>query len=241
MTTLRRRRAAAQPERSSPEVPIVNKRKNRCHCHVSCHFSYDAQTCDDRYGAAPVHRLNDEVECASRRTRPGQCLPGGAATLPPQSSLPGQWRRRRNSLLVVKSVHKRKMQPLCVLRAQLTTATQAIMIPTKSSSATSSVCSFAASSMALKYTAQPSCTGRCNGTQKIQNKCVQSSKKELVQAKAARAEEFPSFLFTSIGVHEAIAASQKANLSLPRNVSPPRSNAHDVEAIGLPQETSDFK
>ena len=36
-----------------------------------------------------------------RRTRPRQCLPGRAATLSPQSSLPGQWRRRRNSLVVV--------------------------------------------------------------------------------------------------------------------------------------------
>ena len=36
-----------------------------------------------------------------RRTRPGQCLPREAATLLPQSSLPGQRRRRRNSLVVV--------------------------------------------------------------------------------------------------------------------------------------------
>ena len=67
--------------------------------------------------------------------------------------------------------------------------------------------------------------------------------------KAARAEEFPCFLVTSIGVLEAIAASQKANLSLPRNVYcvrieqslPPRSDARGAEAIELPQETSDPK
>ena len=67
--------------------------------------------------------------------------------------------------------------------------------------------------------------------------------------KAAREEEFPCFLVTSIGVHDAIATSQKANLSLPRNVYcvrteqglPPHSDARGAEAIELPQETSDPK
>ena len=56
---------------------------------------------------AKLHRLSAAWWCRGRRrrTRPGQCLPGGAATHPPQDSLRGQWRRRRNSLVAV-TVHQ---------------------------------------------------------------------------------------------------------------------------------------
>ena len=56
--------ARAQQPGARPEVSIVNERRNRCKCHVSCQFSYVAQTCNDRYAAAPAHRLNDEMEGA---------------------------------------------------------------------------------------------------------------------------------------------------------------------------------
>ena len=66
-----------------------------------------------------------------RRTRPGQCLPGGAATLLPQSSLPRQWRRRRKSLVVV-TKHQNtstKKVIMCVLRVPVTTPTQSPASP----------------------------------------------------------------------------------------------------------------
>ena len=146
---------------------------------------------------------------------------------------------------------------MCVLQTQLTTATKATMMQTKSSSAASSFNNLMVSSMKSQCSgaapAQPRrpavsrhrqwpsspplsrlVTGWCNGTQKIQKQmCSIQVTKSRYKHKAARAEEFPCFLFTSIGVHEAIAASQKANLSLPRNVYcvrieqglPPRSDA----------------
>ena len=45
---------------------------------------------------------------------PGSCLPGRAATVRPQSSLPRQWRRRRNSLVTSKHVHNKKKINVCL-------------------------------------------------------------------------------------------------------------------------------
>ena len=125
------------------------------------------------------------------------------------------------------------MQPMCVLQTQLTTATKATMMQKKSSSAASSFNNLMVSSMksqcsgpapaqprrpaVSRHRQRPSSpplsrlvTGWCNGTQQNQNKYVQFSNKESVQAQGSTCcEEFPRFLFTSIGVHEAIAASGK--------------------------------
>ena len=93
-------------------------------------------------------------------------------------------------------------------------------------------------------------TGWCNGTQISQNECVQLSNKEPVQAQGSMCRGIPLFL---VHFHRRPRGdrgiTKKQNLSLPRNVYcvrieqglPPRSDAHDAEAIDLPQETSDPK
>ena len=109
------------------------------------------------------------------------------------------------------------MQPMCVLQTQLTTATKATMMQTKSSSAASSFNNLMVSSMKSQCSgpapAQPRrpavsrhrqwpsspplsrlVTGWCNGTQKNQNTCVQTSNKEPVQAQGSTCRGIPFFL-----------------------------------------------
>ena len=75
------RSSPAQQPRARPEVSIVNKRKNRCKCHVSCQFANNARTCDDRYAAAPAHHLNNEMEGAED-LGPGMPSGGSSHSLP---------------------------------------------------------------------------------------------------------------------------------------------------------------
>ena len=77
---------------------------------------------------AKLHRRSAAWWCRGRRrrTRPGQCLPGEQPLSSPQSSLPGQWRRRRCSLVVVtKHLNTSTKVIMCVLRVPVTTPTKA--------------------------------------------------------------------------------------------------------------------
>ena len=104
----RRRSTPAQQPRARPEVSIVNKRRNRCKCHVSCKFAYDARTCDDRHAAAPTD--SSTMKWKAQKTS-AQAVPSGRSSHSlPQSSLPGHRRKRRNSLVFVKSVKNTEMR-----------------------------------------------------------------------------------------------------------------------------------
>ena len=78
----------AQQPRARPEVSIVNKRRNRCNCHVSCQFACDARTCDDRFAAAPAQRLDDEVEGAEE-LGPGSAFGREQPLSPRRAACPG--------------------------------------------------------------------------------------------------------------------------------------------------------
>ena len=56
-------------------------------CLVSLH-ARDAQTCDDRYAAAPAHRLDDEVEGAEELD-PGSAFRGEQPLSPRRAACPG--------------------------------------------------------------------------------------------------------------------------------------------------------
>ena len=113
-------------------------------------FACNARTCDDRYAAAATDSSTMK-KWKAQKTSPWAVPSGESSHSSPQSSLPGQWRRRRNSLVVVKSVHKNtEMQPMCVWQTQLTTATKATMMQTKSSSAAWSFNNLMVSSMTLR-------------------------------------------------------------------------------------------
>ena len=95
-------RHAARHHHSSgavrPEVPTGNNEETvqlPCVLPVWC----DARTCNDRYAAVPAQRLDDEVEGAEE-LGPSSAFRGEQPLSSPQSSLPRQWRRRRNSLVV---------------------------------------------------------------------------------------------------------------------------------------------
>ena len=97
---------SAATQRSSPAHDLRHWpkiTKNGCDCHMSCQLVCDARTCDDRYATA-AQQLDHEVEGAE------ELGPGNAfrkeQPLSTQNSLPGQWRRRRENLVVVKNIKK---------------------------------------------------------------------------------------------------------------------------------------
>ena len=117
--------ARAQQPGARPEVSIVSERRN-----ASFRMTPRLAMIDTQQHPPTGSTMKWKAQKNSARAVPS----GGISHSPPQSSLPGQWRRRRISLVVVKSVHKyTEMQPMCVLRTQLTTATKASMIQAKSS------------------------------------------------------------------------------------------------------------
>ena len=208
----RRRSTPAQQPRARPEVPIVNKRRNRYKCHVSCQFEYDARTCDDGHAAAPTS--SSTMKWKAQKTS-ARAVPSGVEQplSSPQSSLPGHRRKRRNSLVVVtKHLNTSTKNNVCLASTRdndyqshndADEEPQRSIVVQQLDGVVDEV-AVQRSLVGLQF------QGIVNGPQvhrsavlwragvmahkKFQNKCVQLSNKELVQAQGSTCRGIPLFL-----------------------------------------------